>query len=57
MACDTGEIEVAETRLKDLTYRQTVLTRRTSNLDEQSDKSNSDRRLALASRTTKVLAV
>jgi DNA sulfur modification protein DndD len=51
------EIEVAEAKIKDLAYRQTVLDReRTRILDEQSDRSKSDRRLGLASRAAKVLA-
>lgn len=51
------EIEVAETRIKELSYRQTVLEReRAQILGEQSDKAKSDRRLGLASRTSKVLA-
>lgn len=50
------EIEVQEARLRDLTYRQTVLDRERERIfGEQSDKSKSDRRLALASRTSKVL--
>lgn len=52
-----NEIETAEAKIKDLTYRQTVLDReRARILSEQSDKAQSDRRLGLASRTSKVLA-
>mgnify|MGYP001466421011 CR=1 FL=1 len=51
------DIEGVEARIKDLTYRQTVLDReRARVLEEQSDRSRSDRRLGLASRTSKVLA-
>jgi DNA sulfur modification protein DndD len=51
------EIEEADTRIKELAYRQAVLEReRTRILSEQSDKSVTDRRLGLASRTSKVLA-
>ncbi|WP_394538802.1 DNA sulfur modification protein DndD [Lysobacter enzymogenes] len=51
------EIESAETRIKELVYRQTVLEReRTRILSEQSDRSQSDRRMELASKTSKVLA-
>jgi len=51
------EIEVAETKVKELSYRQTVSERdRARILSEQSDKSNIDKRLGLASRTSKVLA-
>lgn len=51
------EIDVAETKIKELTYRQTVLDReRVRILGEQSDRSKSDRRSGLASRTSKVLA-
>lgn len=51
------EVEVADARIKDLSYRQTVLDReRTRILEEQSAKSKSDRRLGLASRTSRVLA-
>lgn len=51
------EIESTEARIKELAYRQTVLEReRTRILSEQSDRSQSDRRMELASKTSKVLA-
>jgi DNA sulfur modification protein DndD len=51
------EIESVEVRIKELTYRQTVLDReRTRILSEQSDLTQSDRRMELASKTSKVLA-
>ncbi len=51
------EIEVAEGKIKDLAYRQTVLDReRDRILAEQSARSKVDRRLGLASRTAKVLS-
>lgn len=51
------EIESVELRIKELTYRQTVLDReRNRILSEQSDRIQSDRRMGLASKTSKVLA-
>jgi DNA sulfur modification protein DndD len=51
------EIESTEARIKESLYRQTVLEReRMRILDEQSDRSQSDRRMELASKTSKVLA-
>jgi len=52
-----NEIESVDLKIKELTYRQTVLDReRARILGEQSDRAQTDRRLGLASRTSKVLA-
>ena len=51
------EIEMTEQRMQEVSYRQSVLEReRRRILGEQSDRSQSERRMELASRTSKVLA-